>query len=328
MLADGGKGNTNIQVIEAPSLYLILLKFRFPPINIVQEAPNTSTYIPPHADSLLLFADIVKGYRDNDWRYDFVKVALFRKFDRGYPESLHYSKEYDVPLSSVLIPVLRREDSRLELYLPTRYPRVLSVIIEGDDFVTLNRLYKVEGLLRQERLWIRKRDDITKLALIDTEFLNIKGAVSGISAGSGGYRAIDLSVKIPIEYLSTELAFFASVSDYEELIEELEILKRSGIGKKRDMGFGDLVSWKVYKVLFNRHEIRVLDPMILLHRDQKFFKIITLRNLPAAIINALRQRGVLLIVNMKAILSSIKPPYWVKEELCLMPFSEFLLKSN
>ncbi len=319
--------HADIRVTEAPSLYLILLKFRFPPINIVQEAPNISTYIPPHADSLLLFADIVKGYGDNDWRYDFAKVALFRKFNRECPESLYYSKEYSAPLSSVLIPVLKRRDSELEIYLPTKYPRALSVTIE-DNSVTLNRLYKVEGLLRQERLWIRKRDDITKLALISTRFLNIKRVVSGISARSGGYRAIDLSVKAPIEYLSTELAFFASVSDYEKLVEELEVLKRSGIGKKRDMGFGDLVSWKAYKVLLNRHEIRVLDSMILLYKEQNYFRIITLRNLPAAIINTLRQRGRLLIINMKAVLSSIRPPYWVREKLCLMPFSEFLLKFN
>ena len=327
MREDDSKGDRSIQAPETLNLYLVLLKFRFSPINIVQEAPNISTHIPPHADSLLLFADIVKGYGNNDWRYDFVKTALFRRFDREYPESLHYSKEYGVPLSSTLIPVLRREDSRIELYLPTRYPRVLSVIMEG-NFVTLNRLYKVEGLLRQERLWIRKRDDIAKLALVGEGFLNIRRVVSGISAGSGGYRAIDLSVKIPIEYLSTELAFFASISDYGKLVEELEVLKRSGIGKKRDMGFGDLISWGIYKVLFNRYEIKILDPMILLYREHNYFRIITLRNLPAAIINVLRQRGRLLTINMKAILSSTRPPYWVRKELCLMPFSEFLLKSD
>ncbi len=206
MSKSSSKDDAGIPAPETPSLYLVLLKFRFPPINIVQEAPNTSTYMPPHADSLLLFADIVKGYGNNDWRYDFVKASLFRKFDREYPESLHYLKEYGVSLSSVLMPVLRREDGRLELYLPTRYPRALSVIINRGS-VTLDRIYRVEGLLRQERLWIRKRDDIVKLALISTEFFNIKRVMSGISARSGGYRAIDLSVKVPIEYLSTELVF-------------------------------------------------------------------------------------------------------------------------
>lgn len=325
MRKDGSKDDAGISAPEAHSLYLVLLKFRFPPINIVQEAPNTSTYIPSHADSLLLFADIVKNYVNNDWRYDFVKASLFRKFDREYPESLHYSKEYGVPLSSVLIPVLRRNDNRLELFLSTRYPRALSVTVDRGS-VTLSRLYRVEGLLRQEKLWIRKRDDIVKLSLISTGFLNIKRVVSGISARSGGYRAIDLSVKVPVEYLSTELAFFASIGDYRKLVEELNILKRSGIGKKRDMGFGDLVSWEVYRIQYNEHEIKVLDPMILLYKEHDNFRVITLRNLPAIIVNALRQRYRLLIVNMKAILSRTRPPYWVREELCLMPFSEFLLR--
>lgn len=326
MNENDGKSDAIIRMQETLSLYLVLLKFRLPPINVVQEAPNILTHIPPHADSLLLFADIVKGYGNNDWRYDFVKTTLFRDFHREFPESLHYSKEYGVSLSSVLIPVLRRDKSMLELYLPTRYPRVLSIIIE-DDIVTLDRLYKVEGLLRQETLWIRKRDDIAKLALIGTDPLNIKGTISEISARSGGYKAINLLVKIPIEYLSAELAFFASVSDYRKLVEELRILKRYGIGKKRDMGFGDLISWKIYKVLSNR-EVRVLDSTILYHKEQNHFKIITLRNLPATIINTLRQRGQLLIINMKLILSSIKPPYWTREGLYLMPFSEFLFKSN
>ncbi|OWJ54734.1 hypothetical protein Pdsh_03120 [Pyrodictium delaneyi] len=193
--------------------------------------------------------------------------------------------------------------------------------------IILNKLYRVEGLFHQEKLWIRKRDDIAKLALISTELLNIKRVTSGISARSGGYRAIDLSVKVPIEYLSTELAFFASVSDYGKLVEELNTLKRSGIGKKRDMGFGDLVSWEVYRVQFNGYEIRVLDPMILLYKEHDIFRIITLRNLPAIIVNILRRKSRLLPVNMKAILSRTRPPYWIREKLCLMPFSEFLLRS-
>jgi len=327
MHTDSTKDDTGIPLPEISNLYLVLLRFRFPPINIIQEAPNTSTYIPFHADSLLLFADIVKNYGNNDWRYDFVKASLFRKFESDCPESIHCSKKFGVPLSSILIPVLRRKDNKLELFLSTRHPRALSAIVDRGS-VELGTQYRVEGLFRQEKLWIRKRDDIVKLSLISTEFLNIKKVVSGISAGSGGYRAIDLSVKVPIEYLSIELAFFASINDYGKLVEELNILKRTGIGKKRDMGLGDLVSWEAYRVRFNGHEIRVLEPMILFCKDKERneFIIITLRNLPAAIVNELRQRHRLLVISMKAALSRTRPPYWVREELCLMPFSEFLLR--
>lgn len=326
-----GKGNSrkddaDAQTLKVRNLYLILLRFRFPPLNTVQEAPNTLTYIPLHADSLLLFADVLKGYRRVDWRYDFVKVALFHKFDKEYPESLHCSKEYDVPLSSILIPVFRRKDNEIELYLSMKHsPHILSVIIDGSSAI-LNKLYRIEGLFRQEKLYIRKRDDITKLALGSTGLFDIK-VESEISPKRGGYKAINLSVKIPLEYLSTELAFFADIRDYGKLIEELNVLKISGIGKKHDMGFGDLISWKAYRIAFSRSKIRVLDPMILRVRKRgNYENIITLRNLPVTLIDKLRQKNKLLVVNMKAILSRVRPPYWVREGLCLAPFSEFLLR--
>jgi len=316
------------QALEIHNLYLVLLKFRFPPLNTIQEAPNTLTYIPLHADSLLLFADIVRDYGNDDWRYDFIEIALFHKFGKEYPESLHYSKEYGVSLASILIPVFRRKGNEIELYLSTKYvPRILSVVIEEDSAI-LNSLYRIENLSRQEKLHIRKRDDITKLISMSTELFDIKEAtMSRISSRRGGYKAINLSVKIPLEYLSTEFVFFASVSNYEKLVEELNVLKRSGIGKKRDMGFGDLVSWNVYRVIFRENEIRVLDPMILYVKEQDDSRnIITLRNLPVSVIDKLRQKSKLLILNMIVTLSRVKPPYWVREGLCLAPFSEFLLR--
>lgn len=324
-----------IQLTEVPNLYLVMLRFRFPPMNLVQEAPNILTYIPFHADSLLLFADIVKDYRNVDWRFDFVKISCFRKFDREYPRSLRYSKEYGVALSSVMMPVLRRDNGLLELYLPTRYPRILSLVLNNDT-ASMLELRRSEALLRQEKLWIRKRDDISKLALLNIELFKMKELKSYINARSGGYRAIDLLLKIPLEYLSIELAFFVSVSNYKELLNELNILKRSGVGKKRDMGFGDLISWEIYKVKVGNRNLGIWIPMVLYSIEGNTIRAITLRNLPASILDTLRRsrqegkskdcKPLFLPVNMRIVLSRIKPPYWLKEELCLMPFSEFLLR--
>ncbi len=324
-IKDNG-GDISILGANVPNLYLVLLKFRFPPINVVQRAPNEFTCVLPHADSLLLFADVVKRYKNSDWRYDLVSVALSHKFDREYPESLHQDNgKYNVSLSSVLIPVRRRRNNKLELYLPMRYSHVLLVTISKASAI-LGGLYRIESLLRQESLWIRKRDDIAKLAIIATDFLNKKSAVSEISVGSGGYRAIDLSVKVPIEFLSTEYVFFASVRDREKLVEELDMLKKSGVGKKRDMGFGDLISYDIYKVQFS-NKIAIESPMILLYKEKdNYFKIITLRNLPVTIVNTLRQKNELIIASMNFVSSRIRPPYWIREEIYVMPFSEFLLR--
>lgn len=324
-----------IQLTEVPSLYLVVLRFRFPPVNLVQEAPNTLTYIPFHADSLLLYADIIRDYGDVDWRFDFVKTSYFCKFDREYPRSLKYSEEYGVALSSVVMPVLRRGNGVLELYLPTRYPRILSLVLSNDT-VSMLELGRSEALLRQEKLWIRKRDDIPKLALFNTELFEMKELKGYINARSGGYRAIDLLLKIPLEYLSIELAFFVSISNYEELLNELNILKRSGVGKKRDMGFGDLISWEIYRVEVGSRNLGIWIPMVLYSMEGNTIRVITLRNLPASILDTLRRpkqggkskdRELLFLpVNMKMVLSRTKPPYWLKEKLCLMPFSEFLLR--
>jgi len=193
----------------------------------------------------------------------------------------------------------------------------------------LKELSRANDLSRQEKLWIRKKDDIVKLALIGGEYLDLRNLVSDINSRSGGYRAIDISIKIPVEYLSTELAFFASISDLKALEDELNVLKKSGIGKKRDMGFGDLVAWEIYEFYSSNKEISILYPMIISYKEgNSTRRIITLRNLPAHVITSLKNVGKLLPLNMKMILSRTRPPYWVREELCITPFSEFLLKTQ
>jgi len=332
---NSGRSSLEIPLTKVPNLYLIILRFRFSPMNLVQESPNILTYIPFHADSFLLFADVVKDYGDTDWRFDFVKASYFRKFDKEYPRSLEVLKEHRVALSSVVMPVLRRTSNALDLYLPTRLPRILVLTIRK-NVVYLYRLMRTDTLLRQEKLWIRKRDDIPKLALTNANMFEIEELKSSINARSGGYRAIDVSLKIPLEYLSTELAFFASINSYEKLQDELNILKKSGVGKKRDMGFGDLISWEIYKVEPDNECLNICGPMLLYNVENDIIRFITLRNLPATILNVLRnpkqekksRDGKLLFlpVNMKIVLSRIKPPYWLRQELCLAPFSEFLLR--
>ncbi len=335
MYDNNRRSSLEIPLTGVPDLYLIILRFRFPPMNLIQEAPNILTYIPFHADSLLLFADIVKDYGDTDWRFDFVKASYFRKFDKEYPGSLKVSEEHGVALSSVVLPVLRRTSDALDLYLPTRHPHILVITIRN-NVVHLRKLRRTDASLRQERLWIRKRDDISKLALVDTYTFELEGLKSNINTRSGGYRAIDVSLKIPLEYMSTELAFFASVNSYEKLQEELSMLKRSGIGKKRDMGFGDLISWETYRVELDNKCLNIRDPMLLYNMENNIIRLITLRNLSATIFNMLRKpkqkrRGkgdelLFLPINIKIVLSRTKPPYWLRQELCLMPFSEFLLR--
>jgi len=229
--------DNTIELMPVPNLYLIVLEFRFPPLNLIQEAPNILTFLPPHSDSILLFADIVKRYSSHDWRYDFVEATLFREFDKEYPDSLNLLHELNVPLATVFLPVIRENKKYLEILVPTRHPYLLKVMV-WDSKVTLAEISKYNSISRQESLWLRKRDDIAKLGMLNGKHLKLIRITTSISSRSGGYRAIDASLKIPIEYLSTKTAFLASIKDREVLEEELKVLERTGVGKKRDMNIG------------------------------------------------------------------------------------------
>lgn len=323
MTASKANDNTR-ELTPVTNLYLVVLKFRFPPLNLIQEAPNALTFLPPHSDSILLFADIIRRYTSHDWRYDFAEAALFRKLDKEYPDSLNLLHELNAPLATVFLPVIRENEKYLEILISTKYPYLLKVLVE-DSKATLLEISKYDSISRQENLWLRKRDDIAKLGVLNDKYLKLIRMIDSINSSRGGYKAIEVSLKIPIEHLSTKMVFLASIKNRDILEEELKVLERTGVGKKRDMGFGDLVGWKIYPVDFNDN-LRIIGPMALAHEEANKTRIITLRNTPSSFITSLKEKGGLLPLNMKMVLSRTKPPYWVREELCITPFSEFLFK--
>jgi|GEM_PF-2809674 len=309
------------------NLVMVLLKFRVPPLNFIQEAPNLMNYIYLHADSPLAFADVVSNY-NGDWRFSYLDVALNRNFGETTPLSLNDSQAFNTPLASVLLPVLcdlQSSSSRqLKVYIPIAKPLLL--VIDINDTGALLKGTEIEERIetRYEKLWLRKRDDIPKLMHVLPE-LNITKLGSYIDNMSGGYRAIDFALKIPVAFLSTEFVFFASIKNVDALKQELSILTKTGFGKKRDMGFGDLLSWEVYDLSINSRSIMVLDPMILAIEEEKYTKLVTLRNTPVSVIQRLRNTSILPL-RLRIASSMRKPPYWVKEELCITPFSEMLIK--
>ncbi len=94
------------------------------------------------------------------------------------------------------------------------------------------------------------------------------------------------------------------------------------------MGFGDIISWSIYEVANNLQQLYVANPLVLVYKESSGnSKIIALRNLPGAFMATLRNMNIhILPLKLKLILSSTRPPYWVKKEFVLAPFSEFLAK--
>lgn len=221
-----------------------------------------------------------------------------------------------------------KNERYLEILVSTKYPYLLKVLIRGSE-ATLLEISKSDSISRQENLWLRKRDDITKLEILNGEHLKLIRMTASIDSRRGGYRAIDVSLKISIEYLSTKMAFLASVRNTEILEEELKVLKRTGVGKKRDMGFGDLLGWKIYQVTASsNNNLRIIGPIAIAYEEVSETRIITLRNTPSSFIASLKEKGGLLPLNIRMALSRTKPPYWVREELCITPFSELLFKES
>ena len=308
-------------------LVMILLKFRFPPLNFVQEAPNLLNYIYLHADSVLVFADIIHDY-STDWRFSYLEASLYRKFTREVPISINVSRVFDTPLASILLPVLNNSGNqssrKLKVNIPVSKPLSLVIDIGGTSALLKGSTdEKIE--VRQERLWLRKRDDIPELTYNLPE-LNVIELRSDISNKSGGYRAIDITLKIPAIFLSTEFVFFTSVKDRYVLERELDTLVRTGLGKKRDTGFGDLISWSIYDLRIESKSISILDPMVLAIKEGDYIKLVTFRNIPTLVLERLRDISILPL-RLRVTSSRRKPPYWVREELCIMPFSEILVKT-
>ncbi|WP_448579734.1 hypothetical protein [Thermosphaera sp.] len=312
------------------NLNMVLLKFRTPPLNFIQEAPNLMNYIYLHADSALVFADIVRNCT-TDWRFDYLDAVLYHKFVEATPLSINNSRAFETPLASVLLPVMHDSQNplsrQLRVYIPTAKP--MSLVIDISNRRALLKeleekmIEKIE--FRHEKLWLRKRDDISKLMHSLEGKLDITELKSYIANKSGGYRAIEFTLKIPIVFLSTEFVFFASIKNVDALRQELNTLIKTGFGKKRDMGFGDLLSWEVYELSTNSRNITILDPMILAIGAKNYTKLITLRNTPVSLLEDLHNNG-MLPLRLRIASSSTKPPYWVKKEFCITPFSEMLIK--
>lgn len=309
---------------QIPNLYLVVLKFRFPPLNMIQEAPNILSFLPAHADSVLLFADMVASSSNADWRYDFMKLSLSHNFDRVNPRSLFFSEEYNSPLSTVFIPVISELNGCIELFMPTDHPRILKIYI-SKSLALVKEISDFSKASREEILWLRKRDDISKLGIMNSSYFKLLGTTTSIGSRSGGYRSINLLLKVPIEYMTTRIAFFASVENKDILNKELSVLRKTGIGKKRDMGLGDLIEWNILDVKFDKN-IGIVEPMLLLYNEKSVTRIVTLRNTKPVFIANLKEKGQILPINIKLIPSRTKPPYWIREELCIAPFSEFLFK--
>lgn len=276
-------------------MYLVTLKFGAFPLSLSLSSPNilSQEFIP--FDGPLAFAEYYKAKlsTSSDWRIQYLEDTLTSK-------ELEWNSEIR---SSYLLPAIR-ENNSLIVTTPMGFEVKFSV---GNDarYESSERhhLYKAET--SQIFLRLGRRDDIIKTALIRKQLgvkLNVKSFPnSQTDPQRGPYKAVDYQVKIYV----TNLLWAAIVDGVsrDDLKELLSVLKKLGIGKKRNMGWGDLLDYSVYPL----NSTNTLTPEYIIHSEEY---LETWRPLSPEKIVELRKIRKMSLLDSKIGYGSENPPYW------------------
>lgn len=281
-------------------MYLVTLKFRAFPLSLSLSSPNllSQEFIP--FDGPLAFAEYYKTKlsTSSDWRIQYLEDTLTSK-------ELEWNSEIR---SSYLLPAIR-ENNSLIVTTPMGFEVKFSV---GNDarYESSERhhLYKAET--SQIFLRLGRRDDIIKTALIRKQ-LGVKLNVKSLpNSQSGPYKAVDYQVKI----YATNLLWAAIVDGVsrDDLEELLSILKKLGIGKKRNMGWGDLLEYSVYPL----NSTNTLTPEYIIHSGEYLEtwrplspeKIVKLKNEQEK--KNEQENVIISLLDSKIGYGSENPPYW------------------
>ena len=321
--------------VVSADLRFVLLRFRFPPLSCLLEGPiKLYKSVPAHLDSALAAAELLKKALEEGRELQaFMVQALLRAYrgyvEEGIPGSLKWKTgEVSYPLGSALIPVRRLKDDSVILLLPSEKPYLLHIHLEQGEAIP----YAVSPLERQEAvefhniLPLRRRTNIERfLQVLTAGRLNVaKKGLAQITAARGAYRALDSRARLEGALSTTTFAAILDIADEELLSTCLNLLKKLGIGKKRDMGYGDLIAYDVFELAGQREDIR-LEPEFVEWREGQLMCRITLRLLPWPIIRSwMAGEEKWRLIRASTITSSCRPPYWLRgpwRMTCTLPFA-------
>ena len=319
--------------MPSDNLKFAILRFRFPPLSCILEGPiKLYKTVPVHLDSALAAAELLTNIQEeNENAYGRV-IQLSLEAGRGIinptaPKCLAWSdKKPEFPLCSVLIPIYSIKDGTIKLLLPSEKRFLFHVILDGEEA----KPFKIEGLENivdfHNLLPLRRRANLERLAqmLVAGNISIKKRGLSEILESSGSYRAINSRVRLNGELSVTTFAVIMEVKNEKMLCEYLNFLKTAGVGKKRDMGYGDLIDYQIYKLMEN--EDINLNPQFVEWAEKELKFRITLRLLPWFIIDSWLNEESWRILQASMMMASPRSPYWSRRErtLCALPFSIFI----
>lgn len=240
--------------------YLVALKFRTFPLSLSLSSPNelSQEFIP--LDGPLAFAEYykIKLSANSDWRARYLEDTLTSK-------EIEWRSEI---MSSYLLPAIRKDKS-IMVITPMGFKVVFSLGNKA-RYELSERQYPRRMESSQILLRLGRRDDILKTEILRKSLgIELTRKIKALpSPQSGPYKSIDYLIKVYTPNLMW-LAIVDGVSNQKKLKELLSILKQFGIGKKRNMGWGDLLDYYIYPLDHNSKS--AITPRYVVH-NQKYLE--------------------------------------------------------
>jgi len=288
--------------------YLVTLKFRAYPLSLSISSPNELSQELMPLDGALAFAEYykVKLSAESDWRMKYLEDSLNSK-------EIEWKSKTQ---SSYLLPAVAN-DKNLIVTTPMGFNVVFTIDTKAHyEFSQSQYPKRMES--SQILLRLGRRDDIVKVEILRNSLgIDLTRKIKALpSSQSGPYKAVDYLVKVYTPNLMW-VSVVEGISK-EKLEKLLSILKKFGIGKKRNMGWGDLLDYNIYPLAQNSRNS--ITPEHIIHAQngqQKFLE--TWRPLsPEKIAELIKgsqrivRRGKLSLLDSKIGYGAEKPPYWRK----------------
>ena len=280
-------------------IYLVSLEFRTPPFNLQFHHPNAQVSAPLILDGAFSF--LGRFIDTDDWREDYL-VSAFDQISHDSPRIK----------SSYMFPAEQNKD-----LIKIVTPLGTCLTFKIDEKAKFGEVSD-KCIIRYVPFSLRLRrgfDLPIMLNLVDSldliELKKKKRGIKGISAieeRKGPHKSISIDVKVSTSHLFW--CTFIDTENLDTLRKYLEYLKVTGIGKKRNMGWGDLKKFDIYELKSNEN-ITISVDKIEYNIDNKEF-IETIRPKELKDIQKLLEKKYTLIKSQFG-QGSINPPYWGKE---------------
>lgn len=281
------------------TVYLACLEFRTPPFTLQFRYPNAQISVPIVLDGAFSFFDKYGGL--DDWREKYLTDA----FDPIVHESPGIKTSYMLPAV---------EDQHTIKFIT---PLETCLVFKINKNAVFKGISDENPAIVPFSLRLNRRFALNKALLLETSTDNFKlsrdkGKITGISSideSRGPFKSISLDLKI--NACNLFWCVFVETDNPDVLKGYLEHFKISGIGKKRNMGWGDLKEFYVYEMeLDNSIQISV-NELIYNQDNEKIMEIIRPKELSE--IRRLIQNKKYSLLKILLGHGAVDPPYWGKD---------------